>query len=123
VRQAVKLGIVIDQSHASDAVFDDLLAMMPVPFVLSHSSAKAVYDHPRNLDDAPAQAGQGRRRDPGERLWRLPDRHGQTPERKQAEEALSKQLGGWEGMGIEQGVALLKAEQALDHGTRCGMPA
>ncbi len=52
VQQAVKLGIVIDQSHASDAVFDDLLAMMPVPFVLSHSSAKAVYDHPRNLDDA-----------------------------------------------------------------------
>ncbi|KAG1387190.1 hypothetical protein G6F60_014214 [Rhizopus arrhizus] len=52
VRQAVKLGIVIDQSHASAAVFDDLLAMMPVPFVLSHSSAKAVYDHPRNLDDA-----------------------------------------------------------------------
>jgi hypothetical protein len=38
-----------------------------------------------------------------------------TPERKQAEEALSKQLGGWEGMNIEQGVQLLKAEQALDH--------
>ncbi len=116
VRQAVKLGIVIDQSHASDAVFDDLLAMMPVPFVLSHSSAKAVYDHPRNLDDA--------------RLRKLAKAGGviqvnayggylidtaKTPERKQAEEALSKQLGGWEGMGIEQGVALLKAEQALDH--------
>ncbi|HEL5322065.1 TPA: dipeptidase [Stenotrophomonas maltophilia] len=116
VQQAVKLGIVIDQSHASDAVFDDLLAMMPVPFVLSHSSAKAVYDHPRNLDDP--------------RLRKLAKAGGviqvnayggylidtaKTPERKQAEEALSKQLGGWEGMGIEQGVALLKAEQALDH--------
>ena len=51
VDEAVRLGIVIDQSHASDAVFDDLIERMPVPFVLSHSSAKAIYDHPRNLDD------------------------------------------------------------------------
>lgn len=116
VRQAVKLGIVIDQSHASDAVFDDLLAMMPVPFVLSHSSAKAVYDHPRNLDDARLRklAKAGGVIQVNAYGGYLIDT-GKTPERKQAEEALSKQLGGWEGMGIEQGVALLKAEQALDH--------
>jgi membrane dipeptidase len=48
VEQATALGIMIDQSHASDAVFDDLIEMLPVPLVLSHSSAKALYDHPRN---------------------------------------------------------------------------
>ena len=52
VRQAQKLGIVIDQSHASDDVFDDLIEMSPVPIVLSHSGSRAVHDHPRNIDDA-----------------------------------------------------------------------
>ncbi|MFT4198914.1 MAG: dipeptidase [Pseudoxanthomonas sp.] len=51
VEHAQKLGIVIDQSHASDAVFDDLIAMSPVPILLSHSSSRAMRDHPRNLDD------------------------------------------------------------------------
>src|SRR5690606_10935519 len=43
--------IVLDQSHSADAVFDDLIELSKVPFVLSHSSADAVYDHPRNIDD------------------------------------------------------------------------
>ncbi|MFT4249128.1 MAG: dipeptidase [Pseudomonas sp.] len=52
VEHAQKLGIVIDQSHASDEVFDQLIASSPVPILLSHSGSKAVHDHPRNLDDA-----------------------------------------------------------------------
>ena len=115
VNQAVKRGIVIDQSHASDAVFDQLIAMMPVPFVLSHSSARAIHDHPRNLDDARlrqlARAGGviqvnaygGYLVDPGK-----------SPERKDAEDALSKRLGGWEGMSIAQGEELQRGEEALD---------
>jgi len=51
VDEAVRLGIMIDHSHASDGVFDDLIERMPVPFILSHSAAKDMYDHPRNLDD------------------------------------------------------------------------
>jgi membrane dipeptidase len=51
VAEANRLGIVLDQSHAADAVFDDLIALSKVPFVLSHSSADAVYEHPRNIDD------------------------------------------------------------------------
>jgi len=51
VDEAVRLGIMIDHSHASDAVFDDLIERMPVPFILSHSAAKDMYAHPRNLDD------------------------------------------------------------------------
>lgn len=51
VRDAQKLGIVIDQSHASDEVFDQLIAISPVPILLPHSGARAVPDHPRNIDD------------------------------------------------------------------------
>jgi membrane dipeptidase len=52
VQRAQRLGIVIDQSHASDAVFDQLIALSPVPILLSHSGARAVHAHPRNIDDA-----------------------------------------------------------------------
>ncbi len=47
-----RLGIVIDASHASDASFDQLLALSKTPLVLTHSGARAMFDHPRNLDDA-----------------------------------------------------------------------
>ena len=52
VAEANRLGIVIDASHASDAAFDQLLALSRTPIILSHSGPKAMFDHPRNLDDA-----------------------------------------------------------------------
>ena len=116
VDEAVRLGIVIDQSHASDAVFDDLIERMPVPFVLSHSSSKAIYNHPRNLDDA--------------RLKRLAKAGGviqvnayggylidtgKSEARKAAEAALMTQLGtDYDGMSIQQGVALKKGLEEID---------
>ena len=51
VAQANRMGILLDQSHASDDVFDQLLALSKAPIVLTHSSSRAVYNHPRNLDD------------------------------------------------------------------------
>jgi len=51
VRQANRLGILIDASHASDATLDEILALSTRPIVLSHSGAKAVFRHPRNVDD------------------------------------------------------------------------
>lgn len=51
VRRANCLGVLVDASHASDEVFDQLLEISPVPIVLSHSSSRAITDHPRNLDD------------------------------------------------------------------------
>ena len=51
VLEANRLGIVLDASHASDAVFDQMLALSKAPIILSHSGCKAVYDHPRNIDD------------------------------------------------------------------------
>jgi membrane dipeptidase len=52
VEQANRLGIVLDASHASDQVFDQLLDLSRTPIVLSHTSADAIHDHPRNIDDA-----------------------------------------------------------------------
>lgn len=52
VAEANRLGIVIDQSHASDTVFDQLLELSTTPIVLSHTGADDVYEHPRNIDDA-----------------------------------------------------------------------
>jgi membrane dipeptidase len=52
VIEANRLGIVIDQSHASDAVFDQMIELSRAPIILSHSGAADVYDHPRNIDDA-----------------------------------------------------------------------
>jgi membrane dipeptidase len=51
LREANRLGILVDASHASDAVLDDLLEFSTRAIVLSHSGARAVFDHPRNVDD------------------------------------------------------------------------
>ena len=45
------LGMVLDASHASDAVFDQLMEISRAPIILSHSGCRAVFDHPRNIDD------------------------------------------------------------------------
>lgn len=52
VAEANRLGILIDHSHASDEVFDQLLELSAAPIILTHSSSRTVFDHPRNLDDA-----------------------------------------------------------------------
>jgi len=46
------LGIVLDQSHASDDVFDQMVEVSRAPILCSHSGCRAVFDHPRNLDDS-----------------------------------------------------------------------
>lgn len=52
IEEANRLGILLDASHASDQVFDQLIELSKAPIVLSHTSADAIYDHPRNIDDA-----------------------------------------------------------------------
>jgi membrane dipeptidase len=42
---------VLDASHASDDVVDQMVELSVTPIVLSHSGAKAVLNHPRNIDD------------------------------------------------------------------------
>lgn len=52
VAEMNRLGMVIDVSHASDDVFDQALALSKTPIIASHSGPKAIFDHPRNLDDS-----------------------------------------------------------------------
>ena len=51
VAEMNRLGMVVDGSHSSDATFDQLLELSKTPIILSHSGPKALYDHPRNIDD------------------------------------------------------------------------
>ncbi len=46
-----RLGILMDVSHLSDAGTEHVLELATRPVVASHSSARAIMDHPRNLTD------------------------------------------------------------------------
>lgn len=46
-----RLGIMVDLSHAGEKSFYDALHISSKPVVCSHSSARALCDHPRNLTD------------------------------------------------------------------------
>ena len=46
-----KLGMIIDVSHLSDQGFYDVANLSTKPFVASHSNARAVQDHSRNMTD------------------------------------------------------------------------
>lgn len=46
-----KAGIVVDVSHLNDAGFRDVLDTAQKPFAASHSNARAVCPHRRNLED------------------------------------------------------------------------
>jgi membrane dipeptidase len=56
VAEANRLGMVLDASHASDDVLDQMMALSKTPVILSHSGVKAAFDHPRNIDDARLKA-------------------------------------------------------------------
>jgi membrane dipeptidase len=51
VREMNRLGMMVDVSHASDDVFYDAIAMSKAPIIASHSNARAVTDHQRNMSD------------------------------------------------------------------------
>lgn len=51
VAEMSRLGMLVDVSHLSEAGFWDVAACSLEPFVASHSNARAVCDHPRNLTD------------------------------------------------------------------------
>ncbi|HEX6535111.1 MAG TPA: dipeptidase [Gemmatimonadaceae bacterium] len=51
IREMNRLRMLVDVSHVSDRTFDDVLATSSAPVIASHSSARALADHPRNLTD------------------------------------------------------------------------
>jgi membrane dipeptidase len=51
VRELNRLGILVDVSHVSDDAVRDALRASRAPVIASHSSVRAIADHPRNLSD------------------------------------------------------------------------
>ncbi|MEM6321876.1 MAG: dipeptidase [Bacteroidota bacterium] len=51
VQEMNRLGIMVDVSHGNDSVFYDAIAMSKAPIIASHSNARAVTDHQRNMTD------------------------------------------------------------------------
>jgi microsomal dipeptidase-like Zn-dependent dipeptidase/anthranilate/para-aminobenzoate synthase component II len=56
INEMNRLGIMVDLSHASEKSFYDALELSEQPIVCSHSSCRALCDHPRNLTDEQMRA-------------------------------------------------------------------
>ena len=51
VNEMNRLGVMVDISHVSDSSFYDVMRLTKAPAIASHSSCRALCDHPRNMTD------------------------------------------------------------------------
>ena len=51
VNEMNRLGIMVDVSHGSDSVFYDAIQLSKAPIIATHSNARAVTNHKRNMTD------------------------------------------------------------------------
>ena len=51
VKEMNRLGIMVDVSHGNDSLFYDAISVSKAPIIASHSNARAVTNHVRNMSD------------------------------------------------------------------------
>ena len=51
VRELNRLGVLVDLSHVAETTMRDALRLSAAPVIFSHSSARGLVDHPRNVSD------------------------------------------------------------------------
>jgi membrane dipeptidase len=115
VAEMNRLGIMIDVSHISDKTFYDVLGITRVPVIASHSCARALCNHPRNLDDDMLLAlakngGVIQVCMVGEYLKEIPD----SPERDSARQAIRSKYGNYSDLTPDKMEEFRKAWFAVD---------
>jgi membrane dipeptidase len=117
VRRMNKLGIMVDVSHVSQKSFFDVLNLTKAPVIASHSCARALRDHPRNLTDTELEAlkkngGVIQVTFVGDFLKRIPP----IPEKDTQEAALNKRIeakGGWQALRPDEEAAFRREFEAI----------
>lgn len=56
VQEMNRMGMIVDISHTADKTFYDAIEVSKAPLIASHSSSRAVANHPRNMTDDMLQA-------------------------------------------------------------------
>lgn len=115
IAEANRLGMVLDASHASDEVFDQMLALSAAPIILSHSGSSAIFKHPRNIDDArikqlAAKGGVIQVNSYSDYLIQMPD----IPARDAAMRALGMKYGPFRALGSDKLKAYMTERHAIE---------
>ena len=115
VREANRLGMIVDASHASDDALRDMMEVSSTPVILSHSGPDGVFEHARNVpDDLLVQLAESGGVVHVNAFGGYLEALETSPERQAALEALNAEYGPFAEMSDEQLSAYRAARLELD---------